>query len=199
MTNLVPRPLIDIEPCHIGMVTLTPVTTRQLFSIALRAGSRRILAEKLERLFGLELPAVGKHLLGDRASIFWSGPDQWYLELFDQSKDSGIDKSLAAIESCCSFVEHTGGFVRIDVTGDARHDVFNRLCPLDTRRFGLDDVARASIHHISCLIWRAGLGLAVMGPRSTAASLWGAIHDAARAVESLTLRLPKEKTAERKP
>ena len=163
----------------VGTYQLTVAKPRHILSIACSAQGREKCGQWLETEYGLVLPNPGRLAAKDGVTILSSAQDQWFLE---QQGDIAGGPPIAlerALSGMASVTEQTGGWVRFEINGPSLADLLCRLCTVDPDDMGRDEVERTKIHHIGCLVWRDGLGFAVLGPRSTAGSLWHALAAAA--------------------
>lgn len=162
-----------------GEYQLALVSPRHIHSIACGRQGREQLGHCLRTDFGLALPDPGYQAARNGVTILSSAQDQWFLEQEGEIADDMCAPLERALSGIAFVTEQTGGWARFQINGPDPTKVFSRLCPLDVAQMGADQVARTNIHHIGCLVWRAGSSFAVMGPRSTAGSLWHALKDAA--------------------
>ncbi len=153
-----------------------------LVSVAARLDRQEGLSAAMKKAFGLALPDVGLSRAKGALSAFWTGPDQWMIEAPHDSHEDLAAQLGAALGENASVVEQNDGWVRFDIEGPRASDMFERLCPLDTRRMQPDAVSRTSIEHLGCFVLRrdAGEAFSVLGPRSSAGSLHHALCTAAR-------------------
>jgi len=163
-----------------GPVTLTEVTDRALASVAARLGRERETADLLADLIG-EAPPAPARVSGTTLTAFWTGPDQWMIEAPLDSHEDLAEQLVAAAGGAMSVTGQTDAWCRFDLTGDGLPDVFERLCPADTRAFAGGEALRTAIDHMGCfLLCRAAGHLTVLGPRSSAGSLHHALLTAIR-------------------
>ena len=175
-------PLGAVEPMtetH-GPVTLTEVTDRALASVAARLGREKDTVARLTDLIG-EAPPAPARLAGTTLTAFWTGPDQWMIEAPLATHEDLAARIVAASQGAMSVTEQTDAWCRFDLTGDGLPDVFERLCPADTRAFAGGEALRTAIDHMGCfLLCRDPRHVSVMGPRSSAGSLHHALLTAMR-------------------
>lgn len=163
-----------------GPVTLTEVIDRALASVAARAGREADTAAQLADLIG-EAPPAPARLSGIELTAFWMAPDQWMIEAPLASHEDLGAQIVATSDGAMSVTEQTDAWCRFDLTGDGLPDVFERLCPADTRAFAGGEALRTAIDHMGCfLLCRAAGHFSVLGPRSSAGSLHHALLTAMR-------------------
>lgn len=169
------KPRVD----QIGTLTIAEVVDQALASMAAREGQ----LDALQKAMPLGLPGVGKSVAGGDFTAFWTGPDQWMI-----SADHDQHELLAAelkkiVGDTASVVEQTDGWCRFDVSGAVLCDLFERLSNAPVRTMAPGDVIRGTVEHLGAFLWRlADDRMAVIAPRSSAASLHHALVAAARSV-----------------
>lgn len=153
-----------------------------LASLAGRHGRAADLDRACKELFAAALPGPGHAASGQTFTVFWTGPEQWFVEAPFATHEDIARILKAAVQDAGSVTEQTDGWVRFDVTGPRTCDVFERLCALDVRRMQTGDASRTLIEHLGCLvICRSQRHVfSVLGPRSAARSLHHALATAAR-------------------
>nr|WP_203564990.1 sarcosine oxidase subunit gamma [Aliiroseovarius sp. PrR006] len=164
---------------QIGTLTITEVVDQALASVSAREGQ----LDAVQKALPLALPGIGKTATQGDFTAFWTGPDQWMF-----SADHNQHELLAAelkqmLGDTASVVEQTDGWCRFDVSGTALCDQFERLSNVPVRTMSSGDVIRGTVEHLGAFLWRLGDDrMAVVGPRSSAASLHHALVAAARSV-----------------
>ncbi len=168
----------------IGDMTLTEVTDRALASVSMRLGQDAEFAKRAKDTLGIELPLPGVAEVGSPYSAFWIGPDSWMIDASYASNQAIAADLKSALQDTASVVEQTDGWCRFDVTGTSACDLFERLCNVDIRTMQAQKATRCAIHHIGCYLWciEAGTRFAVLGPRSSAGSLYHALEEAAQSI-----------------
>ena len=153
-----------------------------LASIAARIRQEKPMAAAAERIIGVALPGVAGVAGKGDMTAFWTGPDQWMVEAPMASHEDLAARLKTELQDTASVTEQTDGWVRFDVDGPRAPDVFERLCPLDTRSMDSNTVNRTSIEHLGCFVLcrEAGAAFSVLGPRSSAVSLHHALCTAAK-------------------
>ena len=164
---------------QIGTLSITEVVGQALASITAREGQLGQMQESLT----LPLPGVGKSATQGDFTAFWIGPDQWMI-----SADHDQHELLAAelkhmVGDAASVVEQSDGWCRFDVSGAALCDLFERLSNAPVRSMARGEVIRGTIEHLGAFLWRlADDHMAVIAPRSSAASLHHALVAVARSI-----------------
>lgn len=163
----------------IGPVTITEVTGTALASLAARKGHDLTAIAKAA---GIPLPPAGRAEQGETYAAFWLGPDQWMIEA-PYSSHEDITAILKPIfTESASLTEQTDAWARFDVTGDRLPALFERLCNFDIAAQTTGAATRTMIEHLGTYVILRGPGhITVLGPRSSAASLWHALATAAKA------------------
>ncbi|MEY4696840.1 MAG: hypothetical protein RIT14_1268 [Pseudomonadota bacterium] len=178
------RPLTPLghdapQTATIGPVTLTEVVDTALASLATRMGRGADVATAAQGA-GLPLPGPGQAAFGTPWSAFWLGPDQWMVEAPFASHEDITAHLRPIFGTAASLTEQTDAWARFDVTGADLPALFERLCAFDLRAAAPGAATRMVIEHLGCyVVLRAQGHVTVLGPRSSAASLWHALETAA--------------------
>lgn len=153
-----------------------------LASLAARQGEEGDCAARASAYLGFELPPVGQGALAAPFSAFWMGPEQWMIAAPHDSHEDLAETLKQAIGDAGSVSEQTDGWCRFDLTGDGLSAVMERLCNVDLTAMAAGDARRVRLEHLGCFIWclEPGQAVAVLGPRSSAASLHHALVAAAK-------------------
>jgi methylglutamate dehydrogenase subunit D len=165
----------------IAGLTITECPDWAIASVAARAGKTKALGTAFQKAVGISLPKPAKSAAKGKITVFWTGPDQYFVEAPFGGDELLADRLSEALKKNASVTEQTDGWVRFDVQGAGLSDVFERLCILDTRAMQKGAVSRTSLEHSGCFILcRANDHFSVYGPRSTAASIHHALMTAAK-------------------
>lgn len=159
---------------------ITEVTDRALVSLTARNDQADATRDKAWTLFGIDLPDVGTSAMGNTHSAFWIGPESWMIDAPYEGNEDLARQVKHAMGDCASVVEQTDGWCRFDLGGVASNAVLERLCNADSTHMAEGAVTRTQIHHLGCFLWCREDGFAVIGPRSSAASLHHALMQAAQ-------------------
>ncbi|WP_424943884.1 sarcosine oxidase subunit gamma [Aliiroseovarius crassostreae] len=164
---------------QIGTITFTEVVDQALASVAAREGQ----LDALRKVFPLTLPDVGTSVTQGDFAAFWTGPDQWMIAADHDQHELLAGELKHMVGNTASVVEQTDGWCRFDVSGAALCDLFERLSNAPVRMMQPGDVIRGTVEHLGAFLWRLDdTRMAVMGPRSSAASLHHALVTAARSI-----------------
>ncbi len=161
-------------------LTITEVTDRALASLTVRNDQADATRDKAWSLFGIDLPDTGTSAMGNTHSAFWIGPESWMIDAPYKGNEELARQVKDAIGDCASVVEQTDGWCRFDLEGVTVNAVLERLCNADSAHMAEGAATRTQIHHLGCFLWRQKDGFAVIGPRSSAASLHHALMQAAQ-------------------
>lgn len=164
-----------------GALTLTEHSALGLASLALRKG------QEAPTPFGLVLPEVSGALQQGGYGAFWTGRDQWMIELPGMA-EADVAAMVLKEAPGCSVSEQTDGFVAFEIVsvGGAQPltALLTKLVNIDPGTLGPGRVVRTVLEHMTVfVIRRADDRLAVLGMRSFAAALWHALEAAARRLE----------------
>jgi sarcosine oxidase subunit gamma len=178
---MTPLGLSAPQRCDVGPMILTETAPTALASLALRRGTAPPAP------LGLALPGPGGWRAGAGIAAFWTGSDQWMIEGADQT-GTDFAARLARAAPGCSVTDQTDGWARFELASAAGagagagmvEQAMARLVNLDPRRFGPESATRTLLHHLPVFVIRpADDRLAVLGPRSFAASLWRSLAQVA--------------------
>ncbi|PLL12138.1 sarcosine oxidase subunit gamma [Tabrizicola sp. TH137] len=164
----------------LGPVTITEVVDTALASLAARMGEAKAVADIADSA-GIPLPGPGKAAQGATYAAFWLSPDMWMIEAPFATHEDILAHLKPHFGETASLTEQTDAWARFDVTGDDLPAMFERLCAFDLRAQAPGAATRTVIEHLGCyIVIRASGHLSVLGPRSSAASLFHALETAAR-------------------
>ncbi len=164
----------------IGPITITEIVDTALASLAARMGEAKAVADIADAA-GIALPGPGKAAQGATYAAFWLSPDMWMVEAPFATHEDIVAILKPHFGEAASLTEQTDAWARFDVTGDHLPAMFERLCAFDLRAHGAGSATRTVIEHLGCyVVIRAPGHLSVIGPRSSAASVFQALETAAR-------------------
>lgn len=170
------------QRADIGTVTLREMPNVALASVAARMGHEATCEAKLTDLLGTAPPGPGQATLGDPFDALWLGPDQWMICASYDTHEDLAGHLKTTLGASASVTEQSDAWVCLDLIGPGADAVMERLCNLDIRQMEQGRASRTAIDHLGCLVMRRATihGLRIMGPRSSAASLFHAIETAMR-------------------
>ena len=178
LTALTPLGAAHTKSNQIGKITLTEVTDRALASLTCRNASMAAFNATATSM-GLVLPQAGHWVDGKQAAI-WTGVDQW---LIDAPYGPDLAQELkAAFGDSASVTEQTDAWARFDISGAAKVDLLERLCPAPTRRMIAGMATRSTVEHIGCLLICEEDRFRLMCARSYAGSLHHALTTVANSL-----------------
>ena len=164
----------------IGPVTITEVVDTALASLAARMGEAKAVADIAETA-GIPLPPPGRAAAGATYASFWLSPEMWMVEAPFATHEDIVAILKPHFGEAASITEQTDAWARFDVKGADLPAMFERLCNFDLRSNGPGSATRTVIEHLGCYVVIRGEGhLSVIGPRSSAASIFHALETAAR-------------------
>ncbi|MDG1432317.1 MAG: sarcosine oxidase subunit gamma [Paracoccaceae bacterium] len=166
----------------IGQMTVSEVPFTALASVSARLGGEEHTTQILKTFSECDAPGPNKMSSSSDINCFWTGQDQWMISAPMESHElmaSDLDK-LAAGKA--SVTEQSGGWVQFDVSGSDLNDMFERLCALPIRHMGKGDANRTRIEQIGCFVLHHGDRISVLGPRSSAGSLYHALLTCAKSI-----------------
>lgn len=176
LTALTPLGAAHARTDQIGTITLTEVTDRALASLTCRDHVMPAFLAAANSV-GLTLPQAGHWADGNRAAI-WTGVDQW---LVDAPYGPDLAADLKSVfGDAASVTEQTDAWARFDISGAAKVDLLERLCPAPSRRMGAGMATRSTVEHIGCLLMCDTDKFRLMCARSYAGSLHHALTTVAQ-------------------
>jgi len=165
-----------------GPVTLSEVVDRALASVAARLDTGPNAMDNLAKYLGTPLPDV-EQISGTTQQAFWIGPDQWMITADFATHETLATDLAQRTQGHFNVTEQTDAWCRFDLTGGQLADVFERLCPVNIRAKSNGTAVRTTIDHLGCSVLIFDQRhIAVMGPRSAAASLHHTLVTALRSV-----------------
>lgn len=164
-----------------GPVTITESMDTALASLAIRRGREdEVRAHAAEA--GVPLPSPGGAASQGTWTTFWVSPEMWFVEAPYASHEDIVAHLKTHFGDAVSLTEQTDAWVRLEVTGHLQ-PLFERLCNLDLPRFGPGSATRTVIEHLGVYAIRRGPEvMTILGPRSSAGSLYNAFSAAARSL-----------------
>lgn len=171
------KPQVD----HYDGLIVSENISRSLVAITARNGQGQAFEKNTKALLGFGLPDVSRAIEHTAFSAFWIGPNSWMIDAPYQGAEGLARQLKAAVGEAGSVVDQTDGWCRFDLTGATQVGVLQRLSNADSAQMKTGDVTRTQIHHLGCFLWRIEQGgFAVLGPRSSAGSLYHAITGVAK-------------------
>lgn len=173
-------PQIDI---YDGL-SISECTDWALASLAARRGQERQCAKAASEFLGFKLPDVGQLVQSDTISAFWIGPNQWMIEAPHNSHEDLAMLVKQAVTGAGSVTEQTDGWARFDLEGPRCHDALERVCNADIRTMPQGQATRTRLEHLGCFLLcrETDTHFSILGPRSSAGSLYHALTTAAKSV-----------------
>lgn len=163
-----------------GPVTVTEVTQLALASVAARLGQADSCSDALADLLGQPAPGVESMVSHDPHTAFWIGPDQWMVCAPHDTHEDIAAQLKQHFGPAASVTEQTDAWVVLDLQGDVK-PVMELLCPINMRAFDPGSARRTTIDHLGCFVVCPETDcLRILGPRSSAGSLFHAITTAMR-------------------
>lgn len=139
--------------------------------------------------YGLQLPQAGRWLTGQEVAAFWTGPGQWMIEAEGRAQED-FARALKAEVPQAHVTEQTDGWACFEIAssqgGVLIAALLEKLVNLDATAFVPGSATRTGLDHMPVfVIRRAENRLAVMGMRSSAASLWHALITTMRHLQEM--------------
>lgn len=168
---------------RIGTLVIREVTDQAMASVAARNGQAGALQAAVTKGLSLTFPEVGKAITAGDFSALWIGPEQWMMVADHDAHEGIADELKALVGDTASVVEQTDGWCHFDVKGIALCELFERLTKAPVRQMAPGEVTRSTVEHLGVFLWRLDdQRMAVIGPRSSAASLHHALTTVAHSI-----------------
>lgn len=163
-----------------GPVTLTEVTQLALASVSARLGQEEACRAALADLLGQPAPDVEAMVMHTPEAAFWMGPDQWMVSAPHDTHEDLAAQLKTRCDASASVTEQTDAWVVFDLKGSFV-PVMELLCPINMRASDQGSAQRTTIDHLGCFVTRPEDNLLrILGPRSSAGSLYHALLTAMR-------------------
>ena len=179
MSSLAPLTALgQPEPTSItvGDFTLREITDCALASVAARNGKIDGCTKLIAQVTGAHAPEPGRASSGE-ISAFWMSPEHWMVVAPYTSHEHLADELVNKANGAASITEQSDGWCRFDLTGTNLSGPFSLLCSLDFPTFKGGEASRTQIEHLGCLVvCHSPEHASVYGPRSSAGSLYHALH-----------------------
>ena len=172
----------DARTDMIGGVTISENIDHALASLTMRSGKEKPFETAAKKMFKTALPGPGGSTTKGSFTLFWTTPDQWFVEAPIVSHEDIATLLLKDFKESASITEQSGGWCRFDIEGDNCVSILERLCAVDTAGMESNAATRSVIEHIGVFVLcrEARTRFSVYGPRSSAGSLHHAIITAAK-------------------
>lgn len=164
----------------VGDFTVSEITDRAMASVTGCKGCGDAVITILGKILKQPAPSVGEYRSGN-IDAFWTGQSQWMLTAPFANHEDIVASFSEKFKGKASLTEQTDGWCHFSVSGSAIDRLCSLLCNTDMRRLKAGSVTRTTIEHIGCFVLRlADDKVQIIGPRSSAGSLYHAIVTAAR-------------------
>ncbi len=150
---------------HAG-TTLGEADLGQITSIACFPGQKTKVGKALGGF-----PAPNTHARG----LCWTGPEQAFL----------LGRPAPDLTGLAAVSDQTGGWAGLRLSGPLAAEALMRLVPLDLRRFGAGQAARAPLGHMQMVLMGQREGFVILVFRSMARTAW---HEIEAAMKMLAAR-----------
>lgn len=178
----------------IGETTLTEFTELAIVSAAIPLGGDNAAKTALQSALTLSPAAVGKRSKATKFSEAFANlellslqTDQWFL-IFDYPDDEPVQLVQQALGDTVYLTDQSDSWVVVDLQGPLAIAALERICPLDLHDSIFTDasVSRTVMEHLSVILMRTDTnGFRLLSPRSSAVSLWHALHTSILNVDEL--------------
>ena len=169
----------------IGETTLTEITDLAIVSVAIPLGGDKAVETALKSSLDLPRPAVGERVKATSKSADFTNiellslqSDQLFL-VFDYPDEQPVKQVHQSLGDTVYLTDQSDSWVVVDLHGPLAVPALERICPLDLNEtiFTESLVSRTVMEHLSVIVMRTHAnGFRLMSPRSSAPSLWHAVH-----------------------
>ena len=138
-------------------VTLMPCDDLGIATVIARKGQTAPLAERVQALFGIALPAGPKRVTAGKLAFIGTGPSQWLaVEQASGDPQAFADKLKQDLAGFASVSDQSDARAVIHVSGPAARQSLVKGLPVDLhpRVFGPGDAALTQIALIGAHIWQ---------------------------------------------
>lgn len=177
----------DPREAQIGSVILREHVGFALASVTARQVNGAACKDALARLLGAPVPGPDQAVLSEPYAALWIAAESWLVAAPSDGHEDLAARLAEEMGAAASVTEQSDGWVTIDLEGADVPDMLERLCPAPVRRMQGGAARRTTIHQMGCFLICRGThaSFRLIGPRSSADSLWHALEQAARAVHPI--------------
>ena len=155
-------------------ISIKELTDNIIFSFAIPDKNFFKLNTKLQKLYKIKFPIVGKNIFIPNINLYLMGlqPNQFYLlSNSDYLKD--INLFMKIFSEFGYFTDQSDSWLILRISGENCINVLERICPLnlDSETFLNGNVLRTSMEHVGTIIMRMDKNEFILfSPRSSANS-----------------------------
>jgi methylglutamate dehydrogenase subunit D len=126
-----------------------------LASVLVRKGQFAPLAERIRKLFGIELPQGPRRITSGGTAFAGIGPEAW-LGTSEEGGSAFASFLKQAIGDVASVADQSSGYATLRLTGPKLRDTLAKILPIDlhSRAFQPGDVASTTASHVGATLWR---------------------------------------------
>lgn len=180
MRNCVAEPAFEAEIIEAGDYRIERVDDMSLTSVATQTQHTPALKAALAEQ-GFDLPFVEAIAGNHEQGAFWLAPNQYMLY---RPYVDGVQ--TLSLPTGVFQTEQTDGWARMDIQGDDLSRLMERLVNLDTDRLQPGFATRSVLHHVGVFVLVFEDRIAIICPRSMAATVAHAIEQAGQMLAALT-------------
>jgi len=154
----------------------------RLLSFAVNSDQTATASAALEEAAGLAWPEVGGSSANNDVRCLGLQAEQVFL--LSSLNDAELAAQAAKLAETGAVTDQSDSWVTLEVAGARRHEVLERICPIDIDEniFTDGSVARTSMEHLSAIVMRVGDQFILLSPRSSAESFLHAVTQSAEYV-----------------
>jgi sarcosine oxidase subunit gamma len=137
-------------------LTMTELTGFDLVQFMARRGQWDAAATAAAEHFGAPAPKKLLAVRAGKATLIWSGPDQFLFLAARSAGSSAIDAARQPFAGIASLSEQSDGRALIRISGPRARDMLAKVCSLDLHpaAFPAGSAAATSIDHTPVTLWR---------------------------------------------
>ncbi len=125
-------------------------------SVLARKGAEARLADRVQQVFGVELPRMSRYTGPGPIAFAWAGRSQW-LALQDNDEGDGFERQLrSSLAGVASVMDQSDGRTIVRISGPRARDTLAKgvLIDLHPSAFRPGDAAITAISHIGVNFWQ---------------------------------------------
>ena len=154
LTSFAPTHAVNGAPSGRG-VTVSARDTLHIVTVLARRNRGAELAERMNQLFGIELPSGPCRTTAGDLALLGIGPGAW-LAMRERTADDLVSSLRAACTDVASVCDQSDAYAVLRLSGPKVRETLAKMVPLDLHAcvFGCRAVAVTCAGHIGATLWR---------------------------------------------
>lgn len=138
-------------------IRMTELTGFALTQVQARRGRWADVEAAAQGLFDVAAPAMPSAATGPKATLIWSGPQQFLVLVADGYGTEGLERLTEAFAGSASLSNQSDGRALIRIAGPRARDLLAKVCSVDLhpKVFPIGGAAATSIDHTGVNLWRS--------------------------------------------